>query len=282
IVIIMTIAPFKYIRKLIICLTGLLILFIALLLDLPDKNFHLYFLDVGQGDSIFIKTPENHQILIDGGPKNYVLEELNDIMPYFDKSIDLIVLTHPHADHIEGLLVVLKHFKVDSVLITGMSYQNKSYMEFLRLINKKNIPVFYANSMQDFIFSDTYFDILYPFHSIEGEKFSNINNSSIVMKIYYKKFSLLLTGDSEEEVEEKLINQNLNLSSDMLKLGHHGSRTASTRNFLLMVDPITVIIQCGSDNKFNHPHLETLKKLFELDFRNIYRTDTNGRIEFTF
>ena len=119
-------------KQIIITLLGLYLVLCFAYLQVPNHSFHLYFLDVGQGDSIFIKTPENHQILIDGGPQNKVIEELGEVMPFFDKSLDLVVLTHPHADHIDGLVEVLKRYRVDNVLVTGVNYENPTYKEFLK------------------------------------------------------------------------------------------------------------------------------------------------------
>ncbi|MBD3360470.1 MBL fold metallo-hydrolase, partial [Candidatus Peregrinibacteria bacterium] len=135
--------------------------FILLLLQLPDDKFHIFFLDVGQGDSIFIKTPQNHQILIDGGPKNIVIERLGEIMPFFDKSLDFLVLTHPHADHVDGLVEVLKRYKVENVLLTGVYSEYSAYFEFLDIVYDKKINVFFAEANNDFLFSNVLIDVIY-------------------------------------------------------------------------------------------------------------------------
>ncbi|MDA1060327.1 MAG: MBL fold metallo-hydrolase, partial [bacterium] len=183
----------KYIISWTLLLLALILLF--LYFQIPDHKFHIYFLDVGQGDAIFIKTPENHQILIDGGPQNNVIEELTDIIPFFDKSIDLIVLTHPHADHLSGLIHVLKRYKVDSVLIAGIDYESSYYDEFLAEILDSQI--FVAEASTDFLFGDVLLDVIYPKNQLLGESFSNLNNSSIVLSVNYGPNVILLTGDLE-------------------------------------------------------------------------------------
>lgn len=261
----------------------LLIFFIILFVlwdELPDHKFHIYFFDVGQGDSVFIETAENHQILIDGGPGNLVLTELSKVMPFFDRSIDLVVLTHPHADHINGLIEVLNRYDVGNVLLTGVSFQEPAYEEFLRILREKE--VFIAKPDEDFRFGEVYFDILYPFESLEGEYFENLNNSSIAMMVHYNGERILLTGDLETEGEQELIEAyGKNLKADFFKAGHHGSRTASTYDFLLMVQPKTVIIQSGKDNSFGHPHPETLRNFKRIGVESVRRNDLEGTVELT-
>ena len=151
--------------------------------ELPDEKFHIYFLNVDQGDSILIKTPQNHQILIDGGPQDFVLEELGKVMPFFDREIDLVVLTHPHADHLEGLVEVLKRFRVKAVLLSGVNVFDDTYKEFLKEIHVNNIPIYIAERKIDFVFGDVMLDVLYPFYPIDGDVYENLNNSSIGINV---------------------------------------------------------------------------------------------------
>ncbi|PIP66544.1 competence protein ComE [Candidatus Peregrinibacteria bacterium CG22_combo_CG10-13_8_21_14_all_44_10] len=239
------------------------------------------FLNVGQGDSILIQTPSDKIILIDGGPGTSVLTELNDVLPFLEKDIDLMVLTHPHSDHIEGLVAVLKRYNVDAALITGVSYTNSYYEEFL-----KDLPleadVYFASAEHDFDFGDGVFlDVLYPFDEISGKEFDNLNNSSIVIRLIYGDTAILLTGDAEIEVEEMLLAEGVLLSSDILKAGHHGSRTASSTAFVQAVSPGIVVIECGSDNSFGHPHDEAMT-IFEEIGADVYRTDLDGRVTMVF
>jgi len=251
----------------------------VLIWQIPNTDFKIYFLNVGQGDSIFIKTPENHQILIDGGPKNYVLAELDKVMPFFDKSLDMVVLTHPHADHVDGLVEVLKRYDVGMILMTGVDYKSPDYEEFLKVAAAKNIKIMIAKNDKDFKFGNVVFDLLYPSNPFLDANFKNVNNSSIVMKILYGGKKILLTGDMELEEESLLMKTGLDLKADILKVGHHGSKTSSSKKFLNLVNPEIAIIQSGKGNSFGHPHEETLRNLKDTGVNKIYRNDIDGRIE---
>lgn len=248
--------------------------------QLPDDKFHIFFLDVGQGDSIFIKTPQNHQILIDGGENNSVIENLGKIMLFFDKSIDLVILTHPHKDHIGGLVEIMKRFEIDNVLMTGVYSDDPYYLEFLQ--NIKNTNVFIANAGTDFLFKNVLLDVIYPFDELAYKSFENLNNSSIVIKVLYKDEAILLTGDIEKIIEEKIVNSGIDIDSDILKVAHHGSKTSSSMEFLKKISPEISVIQCGKNNKFGHPNNETLENLSLAGVKEIYRTDVDGMIEFVF
>ena len=156
------------------------------------------------------------------------------------------------------------------------------YVEFLRELGEGERGVFLAKNSSDFMLGDVLFDTIYPFDQIDGDEFSNINNSSIVMRVSHGDMSILLTGDLESKAEKELIKTNIELESDIFKAGHHGSRTASTLEFLQRVQPEIVVIQSGEDNKFGHPHTETLENFKEIGVEKIYRNDLDGRIEFVF
>lgn len=254
----------------------------VLIWQIPDDDFHAYFLNVGQGDSILIKTPGNHQILVDGGPKNYVFQELDRVMPFFDKTIDLVVLTHPHADHIDGLVEVLKRYQVNMILMTGVSYQNANYKEFMKVAAERNISIYIAENNLDFKFGEVFFDVLYPEKQLLGTNFKDLNNSSIVMKISYRNRQIMLTGDMGFEEENSLIKTGLDLKADILKVGHHGSSTSSSDKFLNLVKAKIAVIQSGVGNTFGHPTKEALERLKAADVQQIYRNDLDGRVEITF
>lgn len=273
---------YKVKQVILLVLAGVYVLVIFLFWQIPDKKLHLYFLDIGQGDSIFIKTPENNQILVDGGPQNKVVQELGEVMPFFDKSIDLVILTHPHADHVDGLVEVLKRYKVGAVIFTGVDFKNPSYDEFLREIDRQNIPFLIAESETDLRLGEILLDVIYPFKELIGEKFKNPNNSSVAVKLMYGNLAVLLTGDLEKEAEEELIKSGVDLKADIFKAGHHGSKTSSTKAFLSRVKPEIVVIQSGQGNKFGHPNKETLENLEAMGVEKIYRNDLEGRIEFVF
>jgi len=268
-------------RYWILALIALYFAFAYLVVRIPDDKFHIHFFNVDQGDSIFIKTSQGHQILIDGGPKNYVLKELDRVMPFFNKSFDLVVLTHPHYDHYAGLVEVIKRYQVKNILITGVDTKDSGYLAFLDLIKEKKIKTFIAESYTDFSFGDTYFDVIYPFDSIKGESFSKLNNSSIAIRVLYKDKSVLLNGDLEKAGEEDLVANVKNLKSDIFKASHHGSKTANTFDLMQRVNPEIAIIQVGKNNKFKHPHKETLDTFKALRIK-YFRTDLNSAQEFIF
>lgn len=265
----------------VMCLIGVFALIIALKRT-DDRRFHIYFFDVGQGDSVFIETPENHQILIDGGPGNTVMKELAGAMGFLDRKLDVVILTHPHADHVEGLVEVVKEYEVGTVMFTGVVYENSYYNEFLQVIKNKQIPVIFANESSDFVFDSVVFDVIYPFDRLIGEKIDNANNASIVLKVTYDENSVLLTGDAEKEIENLLVDKGGGLEADILKVGHHGSKTSSTPDFLARVKPAIAVIQCGINNMFGHPHPQTLENLNMAGVSQIYRNDRDGTIELSY
>lgn len=250
----------------------------ALFMALPDQHLHVHFLDVGQGDSIFIKTPLNQKIIIDGGPDLSLIDKLHTLITPFEKEIDLIVLSHPHRDHMYGFLELLNRYEVKAVLMTGISYGSSDYRHFLERTEKADI--YLADENQDFNFgAGVYLDVLYPKNPSIGREIENVNNDSIVLKLVYGEHSILFTGDSEEEQEQEMLKLPFDYSADILKAGHHGSRTSTSQQFLDAVNPNKVIISAGKDNPFDHPHPETLEKLRD---REVLRTDLDGDIEFVF
>lgn len=272
--------PDKYKKTVVIGVLFCVIALYFLFVQLPDDRFHVYFLDVGQGDATLVKTPDNHQILIDGGPENIVIEELGEVMPFFDKTIDLVILTHPHADHIDGLVEVLKRFEVENVLMAGVYCGDSTYLEFLRVIEEQEMRVFFGK--ENFLFGEVFVDVLYPLESFFGKSFDNLNNSSLVVEVSYEDFDILFTGDLELEGEAELVDLGVLEDVDIYQVGHHGSKTASTLPFLAEISPETAVISCGKDNKFDHPHEEALENLKLAGVEEVHRTDLEGMIEFVY
>lgn len=238
----------------------------------------VYFLDVGQGDSVLIRSSDGDNILVDGGPSSLVLDRLGEVLPFWSRKIDLLVLTHPHDDHIIGLISVLERYEVSAVLITGVKYKSAYYDEFLRLIDEAGVKVYFAEAPVDFKFGDVFLDVIYPFFSIVDDEFSNLNNSSIVIKVSFSDGeSVLLTGDCEVECESEILDADID--ADVLKAGHHGSRTASSAAFVKAVSPEKVVISVGAGNKFGHPHAETLRTFSGV---RVFRTDLDGTVEMEF
>jgi len=240
------------------------------------------FFDVGQGEAIFIETPSRHQILIDGGPSSLILEKLSESLPFWDRTIDLIVLTHPEHDHLAGLIEVLKRYKVENILWTGVLRDTAEYKEWQRLIRDETAEIFIAEAGQKIILSksdfDSFIDILYPFENLEGQEFKDSNNTSIVAKLIFGENSFLFTGDAYKSVEKKLADKETDLASDVLKVGHHGSKTSTSEEFIKQVSPEIAVISAGKDNPYQHPHQETLDTLEKYGIK-ILRTDKNGDIQ---
>ncbi len=236
------------------------------------------FFDVGQGDAILIETPKRHQILIDGGPDSTILEKLGKEIPFWDRSIDLIILTHPERDHMAGLLEVLKRYKVENILWTGILRDTSEFKEWLRLIEIENANVFIAQVGQKITTRTVLVEILFPFENLEGQVFKDSNNTSIVAKLVFGQNSLLFTGDNYKSVERKLIDRGLNIDSDILKVGHHGSKTSSAIEFIEGVGPKIAVISLEAENSYGHPHPETLETLEKYGIK-VLRTDINKDIK---
>jgi len=250
------------------------IIFLAIIFWLPVLYGQTYlevnFFDIGQGDSIFIETPEGKQILIDGGPSNLVLEKLSQEMSFWDRKIDLVILTHPDADHLTGLVAVLKRFDVGQILIGGGRGNDATYAEWQRVISEKNILVQPAAAGQKIILgSEIEMEILWPEQPLTEK---GTNDNSVVARLVYNQAEFLLTGDITSKVEDKLKGD---LESDVLKVAHHGSRYSSDSGFIQKVNPKISVISVG-ENNFGHPHPDTLERLRET---LIYRTDLSGDIK---
>ena len=245
----------------------------------PDKNLHIYFLNVGQGDSIYVRTMYDYDILIDGGPDKSILSELDQVMPFWDRNIDLLILTHPHSDHLFGLIEILKRYNVNKIIMSDAIHTSNEYLEWLETIKEKNIQLEIIDSAKSQeIDRQTKLEFFWPKESYKDKKVNDLNETSIVTKLVFDKFSVLFTGDIDQDVENKSINQSANLESNILKIPHHGSKTSLSENFLDKVNPEIAIISAGEKNKFGHPAELTLEKLNKLKIK-IYRTDINGRIE---
>ena len=271
-------------RNILNLISLLIILNIILSAYIPKNYIEVNFIDVGQGDSIHIKTPHGKNILIDGGGSEgsdydigekvlipYILDNTNGI-------IDVIFISHFHEDHVEGIISLLKKIKVNKIIIGIQNELNNLYFEVLDIAAKKNIPIITLKANEEIIIDEAKFKILYPKAKVED---NNLNNSSLIIKGNFYNTSILFTGDSELEEEINLIKMYKNnpniLKCDLLKVGHHGSKTSSSNNFLSIIKPSISIISCGIDNKFGHPNETTLCNLNNIKSK-IYRTDINGEI----
>ena len=252
----------------------------SVLNSLEKGKTKVVFFDVGQGNSVFIKAPNGNQVLIDGGPGSQVLGKLGEQMPFFDREIDVVILTHPDADHLNGLIDVLKNYQVDEVIDTCIEDPGKGYMEWKKLIEEKKINHLCAQAGQKIKLADNVeLDVLFPFVSLEGLKFSNTNDSSIVMELVSNDSEILLTGDAEVKTEYQLINSGINLRAQILQVGHHGSKSSSSQEFLEAINPEMAVIQVGANNRYGHPVQEVLDRLKSISAK-IFRTDESGNLEF--
>jgi len=250
-------------------------------ISVSDNNLlKVYFLDVGQGDSAFIETPQKHQILIDGGPNSAVLERLQKIMPFFDRTIDMIILTHPEKDHMQGLMDVLQRYKVNYILWTGVVRDSSEYQKWINALAKEQeqgAKIVTIKTGQTIKFGKVKIDILYPLEDLAGAKIKDSNDSSVISRLVFNKNSFLFTGDISSKAEKNIINEGIDLVSDVLKVAHHGSKYSTSDIFLENVNPDIAIISVGK-NSYGHPTPEILQKLEKFGI-HILRTDNNGNIE---
>ena len=263
-----------------------IIIFLVLVVNLIPKNLKIHFIDVGQGDSSLIITPQNKTILIDGGgssSSDFDVGE-NTLIPYildrgFTK-IDAVIISHFDHDHVGGILTLMQELKIGKVYISKQTEKSENYDEFLKIAKDNEIKVYeVVAGNRIHIEKNLYFDILWPTNKQIATNV--INNNAIVCNLHYKKFSMLFTGDIEEIAEKEILelysqNENL-LKANILKVGHHGSKTSSTSEFINVVKPKIAVIGVGKNNKFGHPNDLVLQRLSDLNCR-IFRTDLNGEI----
>lgn len=249
--------------------------------DLSQNQYlEVDFLNIGQGDAIFIETPARQQILIDGGPDSSVLTKLSREMPFFDRTIDLVILTHPEKDHIAGLFEVLKRYKIKTILWTGVVRDTNEWQEWVNLIKKEKADIKIAQKGERIILKkenpEIFIDILSPEENLEGKESKNTSNdTSIVASLKVGENSFLFTGDIGEPTEKKLAEESIN--ADILKIAHHGSKYSSSEEFLNKVAPTVAVISVG-ENNYGHPTKDVLAKLNNFGIK-LLRTDEDGDIK---
>ncbi len=250
-------------------------------LSAPPEVLTIYFFDVGQGDSALVTSPDGTQILIDGGPDDTVLRRLGEVMPFYDRSLDAIILTHPHADHVNGLVNVLERYEVGMVVDSGAVYATSAYKEWERRIRDKHIPHVIAVSGQRMIAGgDLRIDMIAPLESFEGVSRKNVHDAMVVAELAYGETSVLFTGDMEDDLERKLLYFGVLPNTDILKVGHHGSKTSTSEVLLKAVSPEMTIISSGEKNTYGHPHADVLARLRQFSIP-VHRTDEEGTIVLT-
>ncbi len=249
---------------------------------MPDDKLHVSFLNVGQGDAILIQKG-SRQVLIDGGPSpQAVTLELSRQMPFWDRSIDLVVLTHPHGDHLAGLLEVLRRYDIGQVLYTSLDYESSLYDEWLRYIKETGIKSTIVCAGQRIDIGDgVFFEVLWPSaNPIKGSN-TDADPNSAVLLLKEGDISFLLTGDTTSEAEWELIRERAVVNTTVIKIAHHGSLSSSTTEFLSVVNPKAAVICVGANNTYSLPNNEVIERLeARLGENNIYRTDRDGTITF--
>lgn len=252
------------------------IILITLLFEIskyPSYPLQIDVLDIGQGDSILLRTENNQKVLIDTGPGNKVVMELERVLPVFDRYIDLIIITHPDSDHRQGLIEVLKYYNIGAILL-AKEYNRDPVDDYYNSLYK-NQNIYYLEDIQRKlnINAHTYIEFLHPVY--KDDLRDNINNQSIVFLLTHRGVKALFPGDINSSIEIKLIKRYTNIIKDIeiLKLAHHGSKTSTNESFLQHINPDHIIISSGRDNNFGHPNQDILWRLFINNYKNIYRTD---------
>lgn len=260
-----------------------------------DGKLHLVFCDVGQGDAILLRTPDGKEALIDGGPDEKVLDCLAIHQPFYDRQIDVMVLSHPQADHLTGLIAVLKRYKVDYLVVENIFAESAVFAQFRQEVAGKGIEIYNPKSGDRLHLGETELNFYWPQLAIgdknlwseEGKSSAQIlaassvsgdsNNYSLVFAIKYKDFVALETGDAENQILLKAITSPLGVT--VLKVPHHGSKKSLSGEVLNLLNPKLAVISVGEKNRFGHPATETLEILKNFG-TPVYRTDQNGEGEF--
>lgn len=238
-----------------------------------EEKYEIHFIDVGQGDAIYISTPDKN-LLVDAGRRNTGVVEYLQALEV--ESIDYVIATHPHADHIGGLISVFHNFEVGEIFDPGVTHTTATFNEYLSTIDFFDIPFTIGrDGMERELSENASFLIIHPNEPDPG----HLNNSSLVAIVTLNQIKVMLTGDLEREREHKLAQKFESdfLQSHILKVGHHGSHTSSTEMFLDAVQPEVSVIMCGVDNPYGHPHNVAMERLQQTQ-TSIYRTDLHGHI----
>lgn len=264
-------------------------LIIGAVFQIPDNKLHLIFCDVGQGDAV-LAVKGKTQVLIDGGPNNKVLECLSNHMPFWDKNIELVVLTHPEADHITGLVPVLERYSVNQILANSLLTDSGVFSKFRDLVIADKIPVYSPENGDKIKIAEMELDVLFPLEKLGNEVVwqsdqpqdvmgisaysGNLNQTAIALELKDHDFKALLTGDIGITEENQISVE----SVDVLKVGHHGSKYSTSLSFLEEIKPKLAVISVGANNSYGHPAPEILQRLKDLGIK-IRRTDIHGEIE---
>jgi competence protein ComEC len=245
---------------------------------LPDGRLHVAFLDVGQGDAILVTTPDGRQLLIDGDPSATDLNwRLGQEMPFWDRTLEMVVNTHPDSDHLGGMMSLLDRFRVEQALVSNLAVSSQLYQEWEKELAEAALtPTIGQAGAQLDLGGGVIATVINPGPACAG--IDDPNDHSVVIRLQFGQFSFLLTGDIEAPVEQKLVASGVSLVATVLKSPHHGSRTSSTEAFLEAVEPQVVVISVGEDNHFGHASPEVMERYAEFGLP-VLRTDEQGTIE---
>lgn len=240
----------------------------------PVVRYEIHFIDVGQGDAIYVVTPGKN-LLVDGGwPNTGVVEYLNELEV---EKIDIVIGTHPHADHIGGLINVFHTFEVGEVVDPAVTHTTATFNTYMTTIDFYDIPFTAGRRGMTWELSENAHMVL--LHPVNPSS-NHLNNASVVARVSLGEVTLLLTGDAERDAETQMLEVSDLLNVDILKVGHHGSWTSSNEDFLAAVQPKVSVIMCGKDNDYGHPHDAAMQRLLATGTK-IYRTDLHGHVIIT-
>lgn len=268
----------RFMLLLLLCLVCGCVISFAFAKNREDGELRVVFFDVGQGDSIYIKSPTGAQVLIDGGPDSSVLRNLSRELGFFDRDVDVVIATHEDKDHVGGLPSVFRRYTVNTFVRTENQGESGAAITLDTLPKERGIHVVYARrgDILD-LGGGAVLTILFPDRDPTGWE---TNTSSIVARLTYGDSEFLFTGDSPSSIEEYLVSSyGTSLQSDVLKLGHHGSRTSSSENFINTVRPLYAIVSAGKGNSYGHPHKETIETVMN-EGAEILETSKEGSIVF--
>ncbi|MCY9734614.1 MBL fold metallo-hydrolase [Paenibacillus alvei] len=239
----------------------------------PTGTLQVYFLDVGQGDSTLIRTPKGQHVLIDGGQNSQGENVVNYLKQYGVKELDAVIATHPDADHIGGLDTVIDAIPTKSVYAPKVSHTTNTYKDFLLAVKNRGLRIKAAKAGLELPLDG----VVAKFVAPVGDYGKDLNAWSAVLKVTYKDTSFIFSGDAEKKSETGMVNSGANLKADVYKVGHHGSDTSTSADFLQAINPAYAVISVGEDNKYGHPKNIVLERLGKSGVK-VFRTDEQGTI----
>lgn len=263
-------------KKIIFIIVTILILSFYYLYEKNDRLLNIIFLDVGQGDAILIKSPSGKNILIDGGPDSNLTEKISKYMAYRNNKIDMIIITHPHRDHYYGLISVIKKYKPEKIIYSGIDVHLSDYSYMKNIIDDNNLQLIKPKIGDKYeIDENLYFQITYMPKTSTVE---NLNDASVSIKLTYVNFDVIFNGwHASCEIENIILKNNTNLKSEIFKASHHASKYSNCDNLLSAMKPELTIIQSGALNRFGHPHQEAMDRILKSGSQ-ILRNDELGDI----